>query len=456
MKNGKKLSVYEIAAYGIGGIAINMTALGDQFGLYYLTNVAMLPAGIVGTIMLLTTIFDAVNDPVIGGLEDQFNSRMGKYRPFMLFGGIFMAICMTLRFTSPNFGLTGKIIYFTLVLMGYSIGFTACCVPWQSMMSLLSKDYQERNILLTVRSISGAVMGAVLGAIVLPSVERFGGGAAGWQKFVMLICVISIFCILICQHGMKRVDYQGSIPTPPKQPLLRKMLSLAKNKPVVCVALAISLATAVQTLGSVCLMHYYEYILEDTSVLRVVSVWSLPIGIICPFLLPMILNKIEKKQLLLIGFAISMIRPCAIVLFGASLSIPAAVALILISRVGTSFFGSAIYAWIPECVDWTTWKEGASSAALISSTITFMQKVGRAAGQGLAGIFLEIAGFSAAAGITARASQEILRINGIYSVIGLVIAVIPIYLFPISKAKSKEIQDILLAREVEQNSSSDI
>lgn len=456
MKPRKKLSRYEIFAYGIGGFFINLVAIGDQFGLYFLTNIALIPAGTVGTIMLLTTFFDAVNDPVIGNMADQCNTKIGKYRPFMICGGILMVITMTLRFSCPNMDRGWGAIYYLIVLMGFSIGFSACCIPWQALMSVASRDYTDRNVLLTVRSISGALVAALIGVVVLPVVDFFGGGAQGWQRFVMIACLLGFVCLLICQHGMRHVDYKDSIATPPKKPLLHNMLGLTKNKPVMCVALAAAFAAMVQTLGGVCSMHYYQYVLEDVDVLSKVSAFSLPIGIVCPLALPFILQKVDKKHLLLIGFTISLIKPIVIAILGEEITSQIAIVMILISRIGISFFGSAIFAWIPECVDWTTWKEGVSSAALISATVTFFQKVGRAAGQGIAGMCLGIAGFQAELGVSERALAEIIRINGVYQIIGLFIAVIPILMFPISRTKGDEIRAQLLAREAAQNAKDDI
>ena len=202
-------------------------------------------------------------------------------------------------------------------------------------------------------------------------------------------------------------------------------------------------------------MHYYQYVLGDVSVLSRISAFSLPISIICPLILPLILQKVDKKQLLFAGFVISMVKPAMIAILGKDITIDTAVVLILISRVGTSFFGSALFAWIPECVDWTTWKEGVSQAALISAMVTFLQKVGRALGQGIAGMCLGIAGFDAELGVTSRAVAEIIRINGLYQMIGLVIALIPILLFPITREKGDEIRKQLLAREAAQNAKDD-
>ena len=178
-RKGKNLTYCEIFAYGTGGVFINLAGACDQFGMYFLTNVAMLPAAVVGTMMMFSTIFDAVNDPIIGSLADQNQSRIGKYRPFLIAGGLLTGIVSILRFTVPDFSVTGKIVYYAVLLCLFSIGFTACSVPWQAMMSLLTPDYHERNILLSTKSISGNSVGMIVNAVILSCVAALGGAEGG-------------------------------------------------------------------------------------------------------------------------------------------------------------------------------------------------------------------------------------------------------------------------------------
>ena len=358
-----------------------------------------------------------------------------------------MAICMVLRFHIPNLGFSGTMAYYLIVLMSFSIGFTMACVPGQALISVLSTDYNKRNILMTIRALSGTVLGAIVSIAALPSVNYFGGGAKGWEKFVLCTQVLAVICIYIYQRGMRRVDYPGAIATPEHSPLLKRMFSLLKCKPVLCVSLATALNALTLTLSGVCSMHFYDYVLGDVNILTEVSAYSLPIAIICPLLTPFILKKIDKKWMLVAGFVISLIKPAVIMLLGEDITVPITIVLILISRVGQSFFGSAFIAWVPECVDFVYLEHGAVYAALISAIVTFMQKCGRALGQGLAGILLDVAGFQGGTEITTRALHEILRINGLYQIIGLCLAVIPISLFPISRRQGEEIRRRLHERD---------
>lgn len=439
----RKPAASEYAAYAIGGICVNLGIIAEQFGMYFLTNVAILPSTVVGSMLMLTTIFDAINDPIIGGAADRCRSRMGKYRPFILFGSVCMCVTMILRFTVPPLGNEGKIAYYFVMMLLYSVSFTMCCVPWQAMPAVLTQDYNARNILLTVRLTAGALTGTVIGSTLLRAVQRLGGGPAGWQRFIMLVWCVGLPAAFICQRGMRRVDYPGSIPDPPKRSLRGNMTHLLRNRPVMCVCTAIGLSSLTQTINNVSSMYYYEYVLQDTSVLEVTSVYSFPVSMACNFMLPLILRKMDKRHLLLLAYGLSLVKPAAICLFGAALSIQAAEALIVFSYIGAGFYGASIFAWVPECVDWTHLYHGAGEAGIISAFVTFAQKIGRAFAQWLAGTLMGLAGFHAAAAVTPKVIQVILNMNGLYQMIGYSLTLFPILLFPISRRDGDRIREIL-------------
>lgn len=451
-KRKRTLSYFEIFAYGAGGIVINLAGVGDQLGMYFLTNVALIPSTLVGFLMMFTTVFDAVNDPIIGNLADQNQSRIGKYRPFFIFGGLLTGVVSVLRFTVPSCPLPGKLGYYAVMLCLYSIGFTACSIPWQTMMSVLSPDYHERNVLLSVRSISGNLIGMFVNAVILTSVAALGGSeGGGWWKFMLIAWLLAMPFLFLCQYGMRRVDYENAIPTPPKKPFFRKLGHVLHFKPVFFLCLSILISSLVISLSNSCEMYYYQYVLQDTGVLSITSVWSFPITIACAFSLPFLLKRMDKRQMILIAFAVCLIRPAAILLFGAKLSVFWSVFLIVTARAGTAFLSSSIFAWIPECVDFINLADGVGSAGILTAATTFVMKLGRAGGQSLAGGLLGLAGFvDANSAITERVVSQILRINGLFPIIGLCFTMLPILCFPISREMAGQNRERIARRDREE------
>lgn len=358
-----------------------------------------------------------------------------------------MCLTMILRFSVPPFGTTGKIVYYAVAFALFSMAFTMCCVPWQASVSLLTADYHGRNLLLTVRSMSGAVVNAVIGVTVLKSVARLGGDAVGWRNYTAVLWALGLPCVYLCQRGLRRIDHAGAYPPPVKRPAATQFLGVLRNRPAMCLGGAMLIAALAQSMAGNCAMYYYQYVLEDTSVLQATSVYSMPISVFAALCTPLILHEIEKRRLVVIAYAVSMVRPALLIMLGGSISIPLATALVVVSRLGTVLLNTAIMAWIPECVDWANWKEGLAPAGLINAAITFMQKLGRSLGQWMAGLLMGVVGFDAAEAITERILRQILNINGLYQAIFLTLALAPIFLFPISHHKAEEIRNELARRD---------
>lgn len=446
---GKKSTVSwgTIIAYGIGGVLINMTLMSQEYGFYFLSEIAKVPAKALGNILFITTLIGAIMDPIVGNWADNTDTRFGRYRPFLIFGGIGTAILLVLQFTVLPLNDTGKILFYGLVLVAFYIVFAATVVPWQGMMSVLSDDYNDRNRLLTSRTVIGGVVGSGIGIVLLPGVEALGGGAVGWQRFAMCGMALGLVCMYFCQRSMKSVDHPGIAHTGEKRPIFTALFGMLKNKPVMCVALAMLLNQVFISIGAQVSMHYYEHVLHDTSVLQRTSAWGLPINILCSLVTPFILRKIDKRVLVSIGTVLHAVRPLVIMIGGSSVTPSMVVALTVIQRVGSAFYGGALYSLIPDCVDFNRWKTGVGAAALVSATITFAQKLGRSLGSASTGWLLAASGYVAGEAITDSISTAILNMNGLYQVIGFALTAVPILLFPISRKRGDEIRAELAIRD---------
>ncbi|MCB0753074.1 MAG: MFS transporter, partial [Ignavibacteriae bacterium] len=158
----EKLTLKEKIGYSVGDTASNLffqTFI--LFMLYFYTDVFGISAAAVGTMFLVTRIWDAVNDPIMGMIADRTNSRWGKFRPYLLFVAVPFGIIGVLTFTTPDFDPNGKLIYayvtYTLMMMFY----TAINVPYSALMAVITPNSMERTVLSSFRFVA-AFMGGVI------------------------------------------------------------------------------------------------------------------------------------------------------------------------------------------------------------------------------------------------------------------------------------------------------
>jgi GPH family glycoside/pentoside/hexuronide:cation symporter len=152
----------ENLGFGLGDTASNFFfQTFNIFLLYYYTDVFGIDAAVAGTMFLLTRLWDAVNDPIMGILADRTHTRWGKYRPYLLWMAIPYGIFGYLIFANPDLGQTGKIVYAYFTYSMMMMAYTAINVPYSSLMGVLSPSSHARTIASNFRFV-GAYGGGLI------------------------------------------------------------------------------------------------------------------------------------------------------------------------------------------------------------------------------------------------------------------------------------------------------
>ena len=151
-----KLGWGERIGYGVGATGWNMiNGIIGSFLTVYFTNVALLDAGIIATLIAVSKVFDGISDLIVGNIVDRTNSKLGKARTWLLRMVIPFAISTLLLFWVPSsFPTAVKYVY---VFLMYNIVNAVCLtfmqVPYYSMISLMSRNGEERGMLGNVQQI---------------------------------------------------------------------------------------------------------------------------------------------------------------------------------------------------------------------------------------------------------------------------------------------------------------
>jgi Na+/melibiose symporter-like transporter len=171
----QKLSIVEKVGYSLGDSAANFifqTVM--MFLLFFYTDVMGISPLIAGIIFLITRIWDAVNDPMMGAIADRTNTRWGKFRPWVLWSALPFGIIGVLMFTTPNLSAWGKIIYalitYNLMMMIYTVN----NVPYCSLTGVLTGDNIERTGLASYRFIFAMLASFVVQSFSIPLVNHLG------------------------------------------------------------------------------------------------------------------------------------------------------------------------------------------------------------------------------------------------------------------------------------------
>ena len=193
IKNG----LSEKIGYGFGDMSSSMFwKIFSYYLPFFYSNIFGLSLTDAGIILLVTRIWDAVSDPMMGVIADRTNTRWGKYRPYLLWVAPFFSICGILVFSTPNFGYAAKLVwaYVTYILM--MTVYTGINVPYGAMLGVMTDDPKEKTVFSSFRMFF-AYGGSFIALFVWePLTNMFGGynTKEGW--FWAMLCIAAACFVL--------------------------------------------------------------------------------------------------------------------------------------------------------------------------------------------------------------------------------------------------------------------
>ena len=443
----RKMSKGELVSYGLGGVASTMPSqFKTAYAMNFMSDVAGLHVGAVGILNTLLIIWDAINDPIIGGIADRTNTkRWGKYRPHMIMGILLWAVIMVMLFTVPDLPETGMWIYYIVALLLYSVFYTQFTVPWQALNSAMTRDPQERNLMLTCRQYGGFIAGAVVGVITIPIVQKSADPRTGWLISVGIVCVTMIITGLCAANGAKRVDYYNSLPTPEKIHFKSQIGLVIHNRAVICAALLLGAVTLVNTMTSALSLYYLRCVVENMGLKAVFSLVSLGISLVVIPMMPAMLRKFGKIKTVFIGMFVILLQSIWLLVRREYATDLEVIGMGFVGSLGFVFANVAVLAMIPDCTDYTEWKFGTAQAGFINATITFMKKFCSSFSTMIVGVALASVGYSAS-----ETSQEVIdmivNLKIAYPIVLMIVTVILVKLYPITPAFAKTMRAELKQR----------
>lgn len=442
----EKAKFSDVLKYSFGGLGSNLAFfLVMSYLTFFYTDIFGISSYVVATLMLISRFIDAFTDPLMGMLGDNTRSKMGKYRPWIIFGAPVLGLLIFLLFTAPEMSATMKIVYAYVVYILYSLASTVVNIPYHALTPVLSQDPQQRTVIVTWKQGMGTVSQFIITIMALPLVELFGGGKQGWGIYGALIGILTTVAFWICAWGGKKYDKVDEAAPKEKFDFKENIQLITKNKPMLMLMIAFGTDVLANATYSAVNMYYFKYILNRVDLVAPVATAILVGGIISLPFLPVLSKVLGKKRLYWFGSLLSII-PLAVMWIK-----PTAPVMILMSMMGAFGFMSRIpsnmgWAMLPECSDYAEWKCGKRGDGLLSSSLTFINKFGMAIGGFIASFFLGLVGFVANEDQSQTVLNMIVFLRFGMPILGYIASLISMYFYEITNEKYEEIRKDLDAR----------
>lgn len=463
---------YEKIGYGFGDMASSM--FWKLFGAYlmvFYTDVFGISAAIVGTMFLVTRIWDAFVDPVVGVVADRTESKWGKFRPFLLWLAVPFGIIGILTFTTPDLEPTAKIVYAFVTYSLMMVVYSAINVPYASLLGVMSPDPKDRNVLSTFR-MAFAYLGSFAALFFFMKVVEYFGGASdspietqqtAWTKAVSCFAIVCVFlflgCFLLTRERIRPIKTE-------ENSVSDDLKDLVKNRPWWILLGAGVAALVFNSIRDGATVYYFKYFIEESDANKVgifgstfaLSALYLGLGqlanIIGVVLAAPVSNFIGKKNTYLGAMALATVLSVIFYWFDKDQLTLIFVFQILISICAGAIF-PLLWSMYADCADYSELTTGNRATGLIFSSSSMSQKFGWAIGSAVTGWLLAAFGFQPNMAQSPETIDGIKMCLSLLPAVGTILSVAFIAAYPLSEKKVAEIATKLeILRHKDDNSSS--
>ncbi len=443
MQEKTYLKWYNKVGYGSGDIAGNVVyAFLSSFVMIYLTNTIGLSAGIVGTLIAVSKLFDGFTDIFFGTMIDKTHSKLGKARPWMLYGYVGCAVTLAAIFAIPvNWGQTAQYAWFFIAYtLLNGVFYTANNIAYSALTSLVTKNSKERVQMGSYRFIFAFSTSLLIQSVTIGLVAKCGGGAAAWRTVAIIYAVIGLIINTVSALSVKEIPEEELNEAAEREQkeekygLVEALKLLVTNKfyLMICgVYILQQLYGAMINAG----IYYMTYVLKNENLYGVFS-WATNIPLIIALIFtPTLVGRWKGMyKLNLRGYMIAVIGRALVAVAGYMGSVPLMLAFTALAALGQGPWQGDMNAVIASCSEYTFLTKGKRVDGTMYSCTSLGVKLGGGLGTAIAGWLLEFSGFNGKMAVQPESCINMLHI--MYLWLPLVIDVI--ILLVLSRMKVEE------------------
>lgn len=388
--------------FGMGTIGRDMFyATVSMFLIYFLTEVLDLDDWTfawVGGILTGLRIFDALNDPVMGVIVDNTNSRWGKFKPWILAGALSGAVFMVLLFADLGVSPALYVALFALFYLAWDILYGLNDIAYWSMLPAITLDQRQREkVGSTAKFCANIGLFAVVVGI-LPATnalgEALGGLKPAWFLFAVAVAVLMIGFQLFTLFGVK--EQRADTFKQEEQTSLRGMVkAIVKNDQLLFATVSMGLFMIGYTTTTTFGTYYFKYAFRDEDMY---SIFAAVLGVsqLATFLAFPLFSKRFTRRQLYVAATLLVVAGYVLFFFSPMHMLPIGIAGVLVF-VGQAFIALLMLMFLADTIEYGQWKLGKRNQSVTFSIQPLINKIGGAIATGIVTATLIVSGINRAA-----------------------------------------------------------
>lgn len=375
--------------YGVGAIGLDLSyGMFYSFLAQYLTNVLKLKPGFLLVLTPIARLWDGINDPMMGTIVDNTNTKMGKYRPWILRGSILNAIALVLLFSNP-FKLQGVGIcaYIAVMYVAWGMTNTLADIPYWSMVPSFTSDPKERSLISTLaRTFSGLGQGIVsLGAPILmsalsrtPSIDPETG-----EEIMVFDERSFFFCAVVCAVSLIFFSSLSVATTKETQTTkaaekfsFKKAITIIKsNDQLIVFMLFAMISNAGWYLTSGVAAYYFDVVVGDPKKQSMFSTFQAVGSVVGLLLLPFLQKYMSKRRAYQVSLLLAALGYAGISVGAFTSQLMVMNISYLLCSIGMAAMFIAQTVFLADVVDYGEYKMGFRAESITFSMKGFLQKM---------------------------------------------------------------------------------
>lgn len=444
---GHRLSPARKASFTSGDFACNLYWQSvSLYLLFFYTDVVGLSAATAGLIYMVASIFDGAIDPVMGAVADRTRTKQGRYRPYVLWGGVPLGLAFVLLYYKPPLEGVALVAWILVAHLIFRVAYTALSIPYTSLNARITDSSAERSTLAGFRMIFATLAGLTIASTTQPLAAHLGGGDTAWgytltaAVYATIATVIFPFVYLTTKEPPE--DPGAAEPT---MRMSQYWGAVRSNRAFWAVMAAICTAVICSTAVGKSVLYYFKYYLHDEAGGRIALSLNAASGLLIIPAWIFASKFISKRSAWFVCVLWGLVCLTAFAFMDVR-SPPLMMAILLAMQI--SSLGAAMTFWsmLPDTVEYGEWKTGMRAESFIFGLGQFFLKVALGLGAGIFGWSLDLVGFHPNVEQTPDTLAGLKAIMVVLPMAGLALGGLAMLMYPLKKGVHEDIVEQLAAR----------
>lgn len=381
----KKISFGQKIGYGVGAVGLDLS-----YGLFYsylsiyLTDVMGINPLFLLILAPIARLWDGINDPMMGTIVDRTNTKIGKYRPWIITGAICNAIVLCFLFNNPGIelGSASLYIYVAVLYVLWGMTNTLADIPFWSMIPSFSSEEKERNSISTIaRTFSGLGQGIII--IFTPyALKLLGDGtneninAQGFGRWTIIASILLIIFAAICVFSTKE---KNVVSNNEKFSLKNSIKAIKSNDQLLVFMLFATISNAGYYMTSGISGYYFNVICGDIKLQSTFNLFGAVGSVLGLLIIPICSSKFKMNNRQIYKLSLSMAAAGYICMFAVGTLLDRNVYALGVCYFITSLGIASMFVnqtvMLADVVDYGEYHTGKRNESLTFSMKGFLQKI---------------------------------------------------------------------------------